>query len=761
MAGKLETFGSSIPALAADQLKVREELYSKSSKNLQNLQAINSNTAWVVLRSSVNEVDNKKILDQVAKGEIDEKTIEVNNTTAKDFILTGGRAAEFFNKSVQGVNLFGDYNALNTYNKDNRLGVRPMPGITGLKVASKNTYGTLMQAEVSFSVWSLEDLERAELLYFRPGYSALLEWGHSVYVGDSVDEIEYAGKNSIIYPDKGFFLPKSMVEIDKQINNKRSDSKGNYDGMFGYITNFSWSFRPDGGYDCSVKIVSRGVILESLSVGKTSDMTEAEKKKQEEEKEARKSKFHFIFEALEGNTDDNTFNAKEYLASDKGQAADAVSNLTPFDVFRINQDLVGKIPFAPFEKDINLIYMPLRAVIDIINYHFNLKDPKQNQDLLTIDLNFGEKYVTFPQHMSVDPLVAVLPKKPKLKGFPEYLEDGGKDEDYTILLGEVTKNMEAYASSDKYTSDSRASTDDIMNIMVTSVFVKKCISKVIDGPQQEGAGVQDFLDELFSGINNAFGEINDIGLFYDHYECIYKVVDRRNTGTGTGTYAKLEELQITGLSSTVVDIGLSSKISSQISSQVSIAAQGNSGNYKDNVEAILKWNSGAIDRHIRIKTVDPTPGSLSTEQLEEQAKKRRKTYIKELRKVWTRFNNAERSTDGSISDNVSKFFEQALTNQSFNPELWNQLRQESIAEMNRFYKKERKTPVPQGVVPVELSLKLVGITGFKIGTAFKIKPGLLPSKYDKFAYIITGLDHEIGTDNKWYTNIKTQFYAVQ
>lgn len=758
MAGKIESFGSSIPALAGEQLKVREELYSKSSKNLQNIQTINSNTAWVVLRSSVDEVTNKSILDDVARGKKSHDDFTTENTTAKDFILTGGRAANFFNKSVQGVNLFGDYNPLKTYNKDSRLGVRPMPGITGLKVASKNTYGTLMQAEVSFSVWSLEDLQRAELLYFRPGYSALLEWGHSVYVGDSVDDIEYAGKNSIIYPDDGFFTGKTMVEIDKQVNKKRTDSKGNYDGMFGYITNFSWSFRPDGGYDCSIKIVSRGVVLESISVGKTSDMTEAEKKKQEEEKEARKSKFHFIFNRLEGNTDDNTFNAKEYLASDEGKAADAVSNLTPFDVFRINQDLAGEGLFGVFDKGINLIYMPLRAVIDIINYHFNLKDPKKNQDLLTIDLNFGEKYVTFPQHMSVDPLVAVLPKTPNFKAFPEYLEDGS-EKDFTILLGEVTKNMEAYASSDKYTSDSRASTDDIMNIMVTSIFVKKCISKVIDGPQEEGAGVQDFLDELFSGINNAFGEINDIGLFYDHYECIYKVVDRRNTGTGSGTFAKLQELQITGLSSTVVDIGLSSKISSQISSQVSIAAQGNSGNYKDNVEAILKWNSGAVDRHIPIKTVDPTPGRLSTKELEEQAKKRRKTYIEDLREVWYKFNNAEVGEDKRGW--LARAADQLITNQSFDSEAWNQLRQESITEMNRFYKKERKTPVPQGVVPVELSLKLVGITGFKIGTAFKIKPGLLPSKYDKFAYIITGLDHEIGTDNKWYTNIKTQFYAVQ
>ena len=748
MAGKNESFGSSIPALAAKQLKVREELYSKSSKNLQNLQAINSNTAWVVLRSSVNEVTNKQVLDSVATGKIPTTQISEDNKTASNFILTGGRAAEFFNKSVQGINLFGKYDPLKTYNKDNRLGVRPMPGITGLKVASKNTYGTLMQAEVNFSVWSLEDLERAELLYFRPGYSALLEWGHSVYVGDSVDDIEYAGKESIIYPDNGFFQSKTMVTIDKAINEKRTSSKGNYDGMFGYITNFSWSFRPDGGYDCSVKIVSKGIILESLSVGKTSDMTKAEKKKQEEEKEARKSKFHFIFNRLEANTDDNTFNAKEYLASDEGKAADAVSNLTPFDVFRINQDIAGEGFMGVFDKGINLIYMPLRAVIDIINYHFNLKDPKKNQDLLNISINYGEKYVTFPQHITVDPLVAVLPKIPNLKAFPEYLEDGGKNEDFTILLGEVTKNMAAYAGSRK---------DDIMNIMVTSTFVKKCISKVIDGPQEEGAGVQDFLDELFSGINNALGEINDIGLFYDHYECIYKVVDRRNTDAKS----RLEELQITGLSSTVVDIGLSSKISSQISSQVAIAAQGNSGNYKDNVEAILKWNSGAIDRHIPVKTVEPDPNAPDPIELEKQAKERRKTYIEDLRDVWTKFNNAERSTDGTVIDSVSKFFEQTITNQSFDSELWNQLRQESIAEMNRFYKVARSTPVPQGVVPVELSLKLVGITGFKIGTAFKIKPGLLPEKYDSFAYIITGLDHEIGTDNKWYTNIKTQFYAIQ
>ena len=54
-----------------------------------------------------------------------------------------------------------------------------------------------------------------------------------------------------------------------------------------------------------------------------------------------------------------------------------------------------------------------------------------------------------------------------------------------------------------------------------------------------------------------------------------------------------------------------------------------------------------------------------------------------------------------------------------------------------------------------------GIAGLKIAQAFRINKGILPKKYDDWGYIITGLDHEIGTDNKWFTNIKTQFYYDQ
>lgn len=732
MAEAIETFGASIPALAGDQLKAREQLYGGSPKSIEHLQVINSNTAWVKLRSSVNEVTKTaKEIDDAAK---DPKNLgflldSLDQEKAQLFVLMGGRAAAF-DTEVKGINFGTDYDAASTYNNYNQsLGIRPMPGITGLKVASKNTYGTLMQAEVEFTVWTLEDLEKAELLFLRPGYTCLLEWGHSVYI-DNEQQIKFAS-NATTVNDNTFFAAQSTSRIDREIQQLRDNAFGNYDGMFGYITNFSWSFRKDGGYDCSIKVVSRGVILESLSMGKTSDATKAEKKKKEKDKEERKSIYHFVFKRLEEKTSGDQFDGKEWLNTD-GEAKDVAKDLQPFKVFRCKQDIAGE-GFLGMDKGIELQYIPLRTVIDVFNNYIAVKNPEKGENITPISIEYGEKYLTIPQHFTVDPLIAFPPKIPSRLDPP--FKDGTY---YSVAVNNIHKNAQTYVGDKN---------DDILNIMVSNYFIKKCANSVIDGAQEEGVGVYDFLKEIFSGINNAFGEINDIGLFFDHTNCIYKVVDRRNTDSRRN----LQEIALTGLSSSIVDISLNSKISSATSSQIAIAAQGNSGNYKDNVEAILKWNSGAVDRHIERKEQTPEEKKDAARAAEE-AKKRREQYIKDLEEVWEKFNNGP--PDASAA-------QQFFKDQQFDTEEWNRLRQESIAEINRYYKKREDGNPPKGVVPVELSIKMLGITGFKIGTAFKIARGLLPSKYNDYAYIITGLDHEIGTDNKWYTNIKTQFYATQ
>ena len=736
MAEPIETFGASIPELAGNQIKAREELYSSSPKSIENLQVINGNTAWVKLRSSVNKVTKPdKEIDDAAKdpAKLGFLLDSLSHEEAETFVLMGGRDTAFFDTEVRGINFGTDYDAASVYNNYNQsLGIRPMPGITGLKVAAKNTYGTLLQAEVDFTVWTLEDLERAELLFLRPGYTCLLEWGHSTYI-DNEGQIKFASNASTVQDDT-FFTAQSTAKIEQEIQTLRDNAFGNYDGMFGYITNFNWSFRKDGGYDCSIKVVSRGVILESLSMGKTSDATKAEKKKKEKDKEERKSIYHFIFKRLEEKTSGEQFDGKQWLQTD-GQAEDIANKLDSFKVFRAKQELAGE-GFAGMDKGIELQYISLRTLLDIFNQFITMRNPTNKEKLLSFSLDYGEKFLTFPQHFSVDPLIAVPPKVPS--GLKEPFDSNNAK--YSITLNNIHKNIQTNAG-DK--------TDDILNIMLSTYYIKKCVSTVIDGAQEDGVGFLDFMKEILSGINNAFGEVNDLGLFYIHNSNgIYKIVDRKNTDSRRN----LQQINITGLSSSIVDISLSSKISSNMSAQVSIAAQGNSGNYKDNVEAILKWNQGAVDRHIERKTTDPTEEELkNAAKAAEAAKKRREQYIEDLGDVWDKFNNGPPD---------SSYAQQLFTDLQFDTEEWNRLRAESIAELNRIYKTERKEPI-KGVIPVELSLKMLGVTGFKIGTAFTIARGLLPSKYDKYAYIITGVDHEIGTDNKWYTNIKTQFYATQ
>ena len=58
----------------------------------------------------------------------------------------------------------------------------------------------------------------------------------------------------------------SLQDRLKEVYQQSQKHDANYEGILGYIKNFNWSIRPDGGYDCSTEIISTGEILESLKV---------------------------------------------------------------------------------------------------------------------------------------------------------------------------------------------------------------------------------------------------------------------------------------------------------------------------------------------------------------------------------------------------------------------------------------------------------------------------------------------------------------
>jgi hypothetical protein len=252
----IETFGSPLNEIVEKQLSNRSINNRKRTPDSFLSQLFNS--SWINLISSVNNIDKQA----------DER--DKDSKLAERLVLSGGSLRWDGEKLVkrEGIDFSppsqGEYVDTAAYNYNTQTGIRPMPGITGFRVVSKNLFGTLREATVDFNVWSLPELEDIEKLYLRPGYHVIVEWGHT-YGLDSEGEPSPFPISTIANYEK-FFSEISADTVYKIIEETRGTNSVNYDACLRIVKNFSWSFRQDGGYDCSISIISKGEILEALTV---------------------------------------------------------------------------------------------------------------------------------------------------------------------------------------------------------------------------------------------------------------------------------------------------------------------------------------------------------------------------------------------------------------------------------------------------------------------------------------------------------------
>ena len=171
------------------------------------------------------------------------------------------------------------------------LGYRPKPGITGIEIHSHNRFGSLRTAVVRFQCWTKEQIDRLELLYMRPGYTLLLEWGWSGYIDTETGEFV----NNIQPVD--LYSYSSGEKLRTALEDKIAKTDYNYDAIFGLIKNFSWTARPDGGYDCTTSIVTTGELIESykanfyLSAVKVTEKVQSGVDRYNETREEKRNKY--------------------------------------------------------------------------------------------------------------------------------------------------------------------------------------------------------------------------------------------------------------------------------------------------------------------------------------------------------------------------------------------------------------------------------------------------------------------------------------
>ena len=222
-------------------LSIRQELMGKNNRTPQELSFLNSNTSWVSLKSAIN--------------------VDGNADLAKNNILEGGSLIN--GKLRYGVNSTGSYSFQNSLGEKNELGIRPMPGITSVTIENIGAYGSTRKATINYQCWDVKQLDIFEQLYMRPGYLVLLEFGRTTYLEKDSNGISKLKQNISQYN----FFEKENINLLNELKNlydKSIESKGNYDAFLGYVVNYGWQIRPDGGYDCKTEVISTGEVLESL-----------------------------------------------------------------------------------------------------------------------------------------------------------------------------------------------------------------------------------------------------------------------------------------------------------------------------------------------------------------------------------------------------------------------------------------------------------------------------------------------------------------
>lgn len=792
---------NSIPPHIIEELDRRGKLLNrkKDNENLSNLQEpsisnryISQNNAWIRLISSV---------------DVDEDSIgEYSDKLAKNFILTGGEYSLNTGRK-QGLDL-RENDTETSYRVDPILGIRPEMGITSFNINHKGTYGAVREATLNFNVWTKVDLDRAERLYLRPGVHAIVEWGHSLDSFGAPVELPSLSK---------YFEFSSRKEVFDHINKYR-EGNPNYEGFIGLITNFSFELRIDGGYDCSIRIISLGALIESLTAIRSEQIIPLKElpQNEDEQKIINRSTLHALHYYLTKN---------KWLTSNRSVVRDLKIEVNSFSIPNTLKQFIKQLPtntlpiigydfidFKPYDIETTgtretsrYRYIPLRYLLMILNASelipFNVSQekliefyaPEASPDSIGGEQEdpLETEYSTLREHFSLKPYKIILPKT------PVYFSNTSQGEIEKDLLKSI--RLPGLNDGVLQSISKKVRSHKILDLLIELGTVVKVLDRFIstdvDGVEQ--INVYDFIKDLLTQYNSALGNITDLDLHYvEHTEGVgkYIIVDRGHVKDGI-TADTIAKLDVAGLTSVGSNISIKTRITNALSSQIAISAQGNTfprqGDSNSNLP-LIEWNRGIRDRFVgKIVEEIPEPTleakdivrSLIEHQREFRdinpnripsyptLSIRRKTdfiedFLTPLQKIYENIGPTTTITSNPSDGRGSGI---ATIAGSFKESDFKELFKYGHGYFisRKYGNLQRKQEEGQeiydsGIIPVELSWTLIGIGGLKIAELFRVKniDKFLPDVYKKYGFILTGIDHTI-ENNQWKTTIRALTFKIE
>jgi murein DD-endopeptidase MepM/ murein hydrolase activator NlpD len=751
------------------QIENRQDALGTTSRSSDMIQYFNSRNSWIRMSSAVD-----------VKGD--------GGVLASKCILQGGTLT---NAGVGLVLKSGVGSGNQAYSTKtpggqlNRLGIRPMPGITSLDVKSKSAYGSLREANVSFQCWDIKQLEELELLYMRPGYSVLVEWGWAPYLDNSTPP-----KLQPNVPLPPYLFQKLTKEqIWKEIYD-RSAKDGNYDAAYGLVKNYSWKARSDGGYDCNVSIITMGEVLESLKINYGAyDVSSLKTNGLFPLVAAPAAAYSF-------NTGITKVNATTGLSGINVVAATNTTAIVRDDIaaayaqnivagicaelyYKVSDNATVKSKDVAAHKIVDAnnggyeynflkykvemtssgptitdgstqIYIRLEDFLEILNRYVLLSDKKHKTPLAKISVRERETKIPLLclgniHQISTNPHVCLIKNDAYLDPDTKLGVVGLNVTAVKTYLNEINSVFTYLNPSTEFGEIGNVfvNLDYLYGLSLNDTLAEK------DKKEKNDIILFDYIKSMMSGINTAIGNVANFDIFIDPIDSVGRIIDVNyvDTTKRDDAYKNAFEIQVHNLKSTVRDYSLESQIFPEQSTMVAIGAQTKGGALGTNTSTLIDYNNGLVDRVIPQKEA-PTSDSTASDA----------DKLFELQKSWA-----------IIADLFIQLIPDWFSAGDYDVEESSKYSNALKDIINFFTSIGNSNAKNRAIIPTKLSLTMDGIGGMVIGNMFRINNDILPAGYkgatdpkdigSKIGYIVTGLGHKV-SNNDWTTQVDAQFVVL-
>ena len=712
--------GEKLAGYVSDQITIRQKNLGSSARSTQQLLQANGRSAWIKLTSAVSVQDTEKFKFEADIG--------------KKYSLFGGTA-------VNGDTL-GGFNAYKDTQFGFEQGYRPAPGITGFETKNKNR-GSLRESRVSIKAFSRKQFELIDILYLRLGFSVFIEFGNSVYF-DNTGILKQAGAASVSLSNKIFETDYSgnPQKLFEAVEKQREATGGNYDGIFGRITNFEWNFASDGTYDITLTITSYGDIIESLKANsepddKTEDSNTAEPTKAQKQKEAvadAETDKQVIQLSKNANSMASLFfDIQKDLDKNPGPGSDNCRSLSTANAFRLKGKGYKKhdaIKIHNVENNQDFYYIRLGAFLQYLwDREMLYVDSQGKNKLIGIDVDPAANLIyKTPYTLSSNPTICVVRT-------PISVQTAEQD-----FSGDVYPDI---PDEGKFQDPKISDGGRLMNVYVNLAYILRTYWDSVDTKNK--VVFYDIIQKVLQGIETSLGGRNTLAprvtetlvcYIQDEHPIPSKQKEQMENPS---TVLKLYGVNPGDQGAFVRDFGIKTAITNQLASTITIGAQANGQVKGEDATAFSKWNRGLQDRILPIKTnrQEETQQEREKRETEENqiAEKNKNiaieyaTFLKEQNEY--KWNPEKADSFGTILSNYLAFSEGAA----------------AVAENG--------STGALGFLPIDLNFTIDGLAGIKIYQGLTIDSSFLPANYgETMQFIITGITHKID-GNTWLTSIET------